>query len=322
VSLSKDVILKALDMVKSNHNKAEAQHQHALATTYKANPELEQINNSIIKIGSQLAMTALSDNTHKLEELKKQSNELTEIKQSILKQSGVCASPVFKCKKCNDTGYVDGKLCDCVQRIAKKLSYEQLCSQMPLKESTFSNFDISYYPNTANKNGLISQKLMFENFKICKEFANSFPSGKNLLFSGGVGLGKTHLSLAIANEVINRGYGVIYGSAQNLLTDACKESFDYHRGTEILDNLTSCDLLILDDLGTEFSTQATIAMVYNIINTRLLNRLSTIISTNLNVNPDEIEKIYTARVSSRIFGNYITGMFIGSDIRQIKVNKN
>ena len=319
MSLSKDIILKSLDMVKSNHNKAETQYQHDLATAYKANPELAQIDNSIIKIGSQLATTALSGNTNNLEELKKQSNELTGIKQSILKQSGVCNSPVFKCKKCNDTGYVDGKLCDCVQLIAKRLSYDQLCGQMPLKESTFSNFDLSYYPDTADKSGYISKREMTSNLKICKDFANSFPSGKNLMLCGGVGLGKTHLSLAIANEVINRGYGVIYGSAQNLLTDACKESFDYHRGTEILDSLISCDLLILDDLGTEFATQLTTSMVYNIINTRLLNGLSTILNTNFSIN--EIEKIYSARVSSRIIGNYTMRMFIGSDIRQIKVNR-
>lgn len=322
MSLSKDIILKALDMVKSDRSKAESQHQHDLAIAYKANPELEQLDNSIIKIGSKLAITALSGDMKKLNELQKQSSELTEIKQSILKHSGVSKSPVYKCKICNDTGYADGKLCDCVIKIAKKLSYEQLCSQMPLKESTFSTFDISYYPNIADKNGYIPQKVMTANLKICKEFANSFPSGKNLLLSGGCGLGKTHLSLAIANEVIKRGYGVIYGSAQNILADACKEAFDYSRGTEVLDDLTSCDLLILDDLGTEFTTQATTAMVYNIINTRLMSGLSTIINTNLGL--EEIEKVYSPRIYSRLIGNYVTGLFYGKDVRllkAIKINK-
>jgi len=316
VSLSKDVVLKALDMVKSDHNMAEAKHAHDLEVAYKDNAELEQIDNSIIKIGSQLAIIALSGNTQKLEELKKQSNELTGIKKSILKHSGIPATPVYKCKKCNDTGYVDGKLCDCVQKVAKRLSYEQLCSQMPLKESTFLNFDILYYSNTADITGDVPKEVMLGTLNACKDFAKSFPSGKNLLFMGACGLGKTHLSLAIANEVLNRGYGVIYGSAQNLLNDACKESFDYNSGTEILDNLTSCDLLILDDLGSEFSTQPTKAMVYNIINTRLMNGFSTIINTNLSLK--EIETIYSSRVSSRIMGNYTMRLFIGSDIRLIK----
>ena len=134
---------------------------------------------------------------------------------------------------------------------------------------------------------------------------------------GGTGLGKTHLSLAIANVVINRGYSVIYGTAQNILGDLQNENFGRidnlkYRENEILD----VDLLILDDLGTEFKSAYTVSCLYNIINTRLSAKLPTIISTNYSI--DEIESIYDQRTTSRIIGGYSTLILTGNDIRYIK----
>ena len=142
----------------------------------------------------------------------------------------------------------------------------------------------------------------------------------NLLMQGGTGLGKTHLSLAIAHEAIEKGYGVIYGSAQNMVTNLEKERFQKDNEQQDTNQLMlQCDLLIIDDLGTEFSTSFVTAAIYNIVNTRLMTHKPTIISTKLSMK--ELEERYTERFASRILGSYIPLFFRGKDIRQQKRRK-
>ena len=141
-----------------------------------------------------------------------------------------------------------------------------------------------------------------------------FPCGKNLLFSGQPGLGKTHLSLAIGGALIEKGFSVIYSPAQNIIDAILKERFSYTGSEDVITAVNTCDLLILDDLGTEISTAASVSVVYNLINTRILENKSTIISTNLD--PDGIEQRYDPRVLSRLIGHYTKRTFIGDDIRQ------
>ena len=186
---------------------------------------------------------------------------------------------------------------------------------MPIKNSTFDSFKLDYYSDEKNEQGISPKKQMAAALETCKNFAENFPSGANLLLTGGCGLGKTHLSLAIANKVLNKKYHVIYGSAQNLINEVSRETFDRSGSTVKIDSLTSCDLLVLDDLGTEFSTALSVSVVYNIINTRLLKGLSTIISTNLNIK--EISNTYNDRITSRIIGSYTICPVFGDDIRQI-----
>ena len=133
---------------------------------------------------------------------------------------------------------------------------------------------------------------------------------------GDAGLGKTHLSLAIVSAVSAKGFGVVYGSAQNLFSAAEKEHFSYGGETDAIDSLLNCDLLVIDDLGTEFYSPYTASLFYNIINSRLLSRRPTVINTNLSF--DELEKRYSARITSRFIGSYDMKKFIGNDIRQIK----
>ena len=155
--------------------------------------------------------------------------------------------------------------------------------------------------------------------KFCKKYADEFSGDSHsLLFQGGPGLGKTHLSLSIAQAVIDKGYGVIYVSAPNILSRLESERFgnNAERKGETEQFLNECDLLILDDLGTEFQTKYTSSAVYNIINTRLITNRPTIISTNLS--GKEIQELYGARMMSRIIGMLDRVEFIGNDIRQIK----
>ena len=136
---------------------------------------------------------------------------------------------------------------------------------------------------------------------------------------GETGLGKTHLSLAIVAAVSEKGYSVVYGPAGNLFTAAEREHFSYSGETEKLDSMLSCDLLVIDDLGTEFLSPFTSSLFYNIINSRILENKPTIISTNLSI--AEIEKRYSDRIASRFIGNYEVKRFLGEDIRQQKACK-
>ncbi len=222
--------------------------------------------------------------------------------------------PVYTCKKCSDTGFYNGKLCDCHIELLKNLSYEQLCKESPLKISTFDDFDLSYYKSDSD-----TYELMSRNFTFCQNYAQNFDaSSDSVLMFGRTGLGKTHLSLAVAGEVLGKGYGVVYGSVQNLFSAVEKEHFgrsDNPDGTTEK-MLLECDLLILDDLGAEFITNFTVATLNNIVTTRLLTSKPTIISTNLKIS--ELDEKYSKRITSRIIGEYRILTFKGKDIRQQK----
>lgn len=222
--------------------------------------------------------------------------------------------PSFSCKKCNDTGFYEGKLCDCHLELLKKFAAENICRNSSLKLATFDEFNLDYYKDTQEM-----YDIMNRNFEFCKIYAENFGlDSYSLMFTGATGLGKTHLSLSIAKTVLEKGYNVVYGTAQKLLSNIEREHFgrsqEFDGTTE--DMLTDCDLLILDDLGAEFSTSFTVAAVNNILNSRLLDSKPTIISTNLTLN--ELQNKYTERITSRIIGEYQILSFVGRDIRQQK----
>ncbi len=224
----------------------------------------------------------------------------------------------YHCRKCEDTGFVDGYFCECRKTLLNEIAKKELSAVSPSENCKFDNFDISFYPQNVDEQlGTSPRKRMSEIFEYCKNYADDFDlNSSSLFFHGATGLGKTHLSLAIANVVSEKGYNIIYDSAQNIFSSLEREKFGGigagKREKEILD----CDLLIIDDLGSEFSTQFTVAALYNIINSRINTSKPVIISTNFS--EKELEAKYTQRVTSRIIGNYVSILFIGKDIRQIK----
>ena len=221
----------------------------------------------------------------------------------------------YFCSKCNDKGFKDGFMCSCHKLLLKNIAYKKLCSQFPVDKCSFSNFDLAFYPDRGGD--ITPRKRMKAVFDYCKSYAEDFSNqSQSLLMLGNTGLGKTHLSLAIAGQVINRGYGVIYASVQNILNKLENEKFGRSSTSDTEKNLLECDLLILDDLGTEFSTQFTVSAIYNIINSRLLASKPTIISTNLTM--EQLEGVYTQRISSRILSEYTILQFDGTDVRQLK----
>lgn len=316
MGFSRAVYKEAFEIKKDKKNRATAQYEKVKAELYAANPRLTEIENRQRALGSAAAIAAMAGDENGVAQMRSEIDTLKAEKDKLL---GVVSLPSvqYECAVCKDSGYKpDGKICDCVEKIAREISYKALREEMPIDDSRFDDFDLKYYSD--EKIGTVSpKKRMTQVLKICREFALNFDKdGGNLLLLGGAGLGKTHLSLAIANEVLTGAHSVIYMSVQNMINKLSAETFSYSGSTDVSDSILDCDLLIIDDLGSEMSTSFSQASIYNIINTRIMRNKSTVISTNLNL--DEIERQYTARVSSRIIGNYTMLQFLGADIRQQK----
>lgn len=286
-------------------------------------PEYYVLKRKIASAGIGAAKIILSkkgDAKEELEKLKTNNLEMqNQVKKLLVKHNlpEDYLKPRYVCEKCGDSGYVDGYMCDCLKNLMRKMAFERLNSKTPLSLSTFESFSLDYYPNSSD-DGITPRQRMIKIFTLCKKYAENFNSNSgNLLFLGNTGLGKTHLSLAIANSVILKGYGVVYGSVQSFLRQIEREHFGRTSSSDdCLQNLLDCDLLILDDLGTEFSTQFTVSTIYDIINSRMLTNKPVIISTNLDLSG--LEQRYTERVVSRIVGNYRLLQFDGIDVRTQK----
>lgn len=270
-------------------------------------------------IDSAKAVLSGANAKEKLTELKNNNLALQKELESLLAAANLPSDYLdvkYSCQTCNDTGYVDGVMCACLKSLIKKITYENLNRLSPLSLSTFEAFDISLYPDENSNDGVNIRSHMEKILNFCKTYASHFSnSSENLFMQGATGLGKTHLSLAIAESLINRGHNVIYASTPNIISKLEKEHFNHSlQDEETEKHLIDCDLLILDDLGTEFQTSFSSATIYNIINSRIMYQKPTIISTNLSVK--EIQNAYSKRLVSRIMGNYKRLFFLGNDIRQ------
>lgn len=300
---------KALSIIENNKKLRNKEYEAALRKLHAEVPELSNIETRLSIIGAKAMKAAALNNQEELKSLEKESIALQEQKNEILNAAKIEA-PENSCSLCGDTGYNGTQLCECVKHKAKELVFKDLSIKSPIANQNFSTFSLDYYEGE-------DKETMAEILEFSKRYADNFTTkSESLLFLGEVGLGKTHLSLAIINAVIEKGYGAIYDSAQNLFSQIEKEHFSFSGNAEKLDAVLSCDLLVLDDLGTEFSSSFTVSTLYNIINTRINNQLPTIINTNYGL--AEIETAYTPRVLSRIMGNYKTKKFAGKDIRIIK----
>jgi len=298
--------------------------RHELACTKV--PALRALEQQIAQSG-QAIVNAIGaeqqDAAEYLQALEQQNMKAQSERIRLLELGGFPANflkPQYKCGECHDTGFVFGHRCNCFTNLLQGLAYEELNINTPLEHSRFDNFNLDFYaaaPDAAT--GVIPRKKMEHILSLCKQYAAEFDSrSESLLFTGATGLGKTHLSLAIAREVIGRGHTVIYGAAQNLLGRLEREHFARfgERSDDTERALLSCDLLIIDDLGAEFATSFTQSCIYNIVNTRLMAGRPVIINTNLN--PAQLNEKYGERITSRVIGNYSVMRFFGNDIRQTK----
>ncbi len=285
-----------------------------------ANPEYAHLRSERARAGADLAKRIFrgGSGSAEIEDIKRRNLDVQRRMAEYLSRDGLTEDyfePDYSCKACSDSGVLNGQLCTCMAKMMRQAAYERLNATTPLSLSTFDSFKLDYYSDVPDENGRIPRKEMGRLLERSKQYAESFSAqSPSLLFQGGVGLGKTHLSLAIAGEVIEQGFDVVYGSAHSLFTKLEREKFGKDDEREdTLGCLNECDLLIIDDLGAEFTTTFTTSIFYDIINTRLLSSRPTIISTNMNF--DGMTQKYSERIVSRITGSYLRFMFIGSDLR-------
>ena len=225
-------------------------------------------------------------------------------------------TPAYRCPLCEDTGMRGGIPCSCVAETARRLRREEINAASPLGLCQFASFEVARYSNTVEPElGISPREYMGKLLNYCQTYAARFSQNSpNLLFMGHTGLGKTHLALAIADAVLEGGHDVLYTSAAALAAQLGREHFDYSTKDEWLAACQEADLLILDDLGTEYITPLTISVLYELINTRMLTHRPTIYTTNITDQTVFMAR-YTEKVASRMLGGCKMFKFFGADQR-------
>ncbi len=263
------------------------------------------------------------DPTEAIDAIHRRNRSLQEELRYLLEENGYDANALEDtpmCPICRDSGYVGEKMCTCLAEFCRSEQKKELTSLLS-SNATFDDFTLDYYPTAVNPvTGLSPREQMEINYEFCVEYARHFRPGpdRNLLFNGAPGLGKTFLSACIAREVVDRSYSVVYDTAIHVFS--CMEKQKFGGGTEedvrMAERILACDLLILDDLGTEMSTAFIPSALYTIINSRILSEKPTIISTNYTI--AQLSQRYTPQIASRLEGEYRLLPFAGSDIRKLK----
>ncbi len=298
-----------------------------LADTHRAEvhlalPEVAALDRELQLTGLAIMNAAIEggDVDAKIAEMRERNSELRRRRAAMLIAGGFTADYTdvkYECPACGDTGYIDCTMCGCMRQKIIEASFEASGVANLLREQRFDNFDLRYYEDDP-----MAHRRMGQIFNRMKQFAESFESGRSesLVLFGGTGLGKTHLSSAVAGCVLGKGHDVCYVSAVSLLSDFEMQRFGNSSGGETgIDTARyyDCDLLIIDDLGTEVSNQFTTSVLYNLINTRVNRHLSTVISTNLS--QEDFRRRYWDRITSRVLGEYTVLPFLGKDIRAQKL---
>lgn len=308
-----DQILHQYEM-KQLHNRREAERK--LAYVYDHIPGYRDLDDSVAALSVAQGKKLLSGDEDAMEDLRDILAELSGRKAQLLEDAGLPADylePVYECPDCKDTGYIDGQKCHCFKQAMITLLYEQSNIQEMLRTENFHSLSYEYYEG--------EDLSRFKNaVKTCQNFIKNFNSDyHNLFFYGTVGTGKSFLSGCVAKELIESGHSVIYFSATGLFDLLSKNSFDYKNRDELRDayaDLYQCDLLIIDDLGTELTNQFVTSQLFALLNERHMGKKATIISTNLSL--EELRNRYSDRIFSRITSNYEICKLSGQDIRMYK----
>lgn len=324
MAYNREIYAKASSEIKRRRHEAEIDRKLRHDEVCLKIPEILEIEREMARTGAEAVKAiGLGSNADEyIEKISRTNLDAQAMRSKLLTDNGYPADYLdirYTCPKCEDTGYIGQNYCDCYHELVRKYAFEKISGATPMKLSSFDDFRLDYYPSRLDaESGVVPMEHMRNIRDFCVEYAKDFSlKSGNLLMYGRTGLGKTHLSLAIAAEVTKKGYSVIYDSAQNILTRIEKEHFGRSDSSDdTLSEVCTCDLLILDDLGSEFQTNFTLSAIYTIINNRLLASVPTIISTNLENR--KLEEKYGERIASRIMGSYVNLGFCGNDIRQMK----
>lgn len=296
---------------------------------YEKIPALKEMDDEIITNSVEAAKLSIMGDDSALLRLKDTNEELSKCKKELLVSNGYPAdylSPIYSCKDCKDTGYVNNEKCHCFKQAIVNMLFSQDTVKEIIKDENFSNFNFNYYSKDIvnDLTGLTPYENIIRVVSQCKRYIENFSHDyQNLLIYGNAGVGKTFLANSIANELIQQAVTVIYLTSYQLFEILQKNKFQrsneqYNKQDNQVteDFIYECDLLIIDDLGTEFNNSFVTSQLYNCINERHLKKKSTIISTNLS--PEELLATYSERISSRLIGNYTLLNIYGDDIRFTK----
>ncbi len=327
MNINQKIYKQVMLMYENDKNTAKKIKKKRTEEIYNKIPEIKELDDEISSLSikvSRLIMQKVDNKDKILEDLKEENKTLKQEKRRLLVENGFSPAyldDLYYCTICKDTGFLDTKKCKCFeQRIIKKY-YELFNMTDVLQTENFDTFDIRYYSTEVNKKHNVSPRENIENIHLnALKFVENFDfDKKNLLLTGNTGLGKTFLCNCIAKELLDKGNTVLYLTAPKLFKLIESYRFDKdmtHSQKETISLITDVDLLIIDDLGTEFLTILTQSETFNFINSRILENKSTIISTNFNMK--ELEERYSDRIISRIIGHYEIYNFFGEDIRYKK----
>lgn len=290
------------------------------AQAYRRAPRLKEIDTAIAETSIQQAKKLFDGDNTALSDLKKLLADYRIERRQLLTQLGLppdYLAPVYTCLDCKDTGYINGKQCHCFKQAVIDTVYAQSNLRTILEHENFTEFSLSYYSkDTRNPaTGLSAYETALRALEECRHFIDTFEQKpNNLFFYGDTGVGKTFLSNCAAKELLDKGYSVIYFTAFQLFDILSKGVFDKDADAIAAhQNIFDCDLLIIDDLGTELTNAFTTSQLFLCVNERILRQKSTIISTNLNMG--QLADIYSERTLSRISSNYTVLKLFGDDIR-------
>lgn len=316
---SAEVVRLARKRLESAKADKESLYRERLQEAYAQQPSLREIDRELAQVAAKALRAALTKDAPQVTEQAKQESLALQAERKTIVDT--CFAPGYLddspvCSLCGGSGYIGTRMCDCLKALCRQEQAKQI-TLLASERERFENFRLDYYPDTVDaRYGVSPRRVMERTYAICKDFAGKF-SGGNLLFVGGTGLGKTFLSACIAREVAQQGYSVCYEPASRLFSKLEKNQFNPDEDSqEMASRLYDCDLLIVDDLGTELPGGFTTAALYGLLNERLLSGKSMVISTNLNI--DELTARYSPQVASRLQGSFQRLTFVGEDIRVAK----
>lgn len=301
---------------------------------YTVVPEIENIDNEIASLAITSASRVVRGTLtveQAFEQMESRRDELNALRKKLLFNSGINEyQPLpYKCSLCKDTGRVNDEYCTCYKQKMRKYMIESAkhisSFSCDIENDSFANLSTKYYSKSVIPQlGISAFDYMKGIIAKCRDYCMDFgPKSDNLFFSGEPGRGKTYMANCIANELLSKGYSVIYQTSYRLfqfLEDYKFGKLDRESHEKTIKAIYDCDMLIIDDLGTEYITAYTCAVFFDVINSRLLNNKKTLISTNLSMG--DMAKNYTERIASRIKGEFNAMLFIGKDIRVEKRNEN
>ena len=317
---SAEVLQRARARLAAAKADRESENQQHLTEAYERVPRLQEIDRQLrmtMAMAAQAAFVNGGDAMQAMEAVKQKNLSLQQERQQLahlyFEEGFLDDSPI--CDHCGGSGYVGATMCECLQELCRQEQKKEL-TLLNVGRETFDQFRLDYYPERVDpKLGVSIRSVMEKTFQTCRKYAHTFTEKSgNLLFSGDTGLGKTFLSACIARTVADRGYSVVYESAGHLFAKLERAKFENDEtAREETKKYTACDLLIIDDLGTEMGGQFVSAALYTLINDRLLAGKPMIVSTNLN--SDDLSRRYSSQIASRLRGSFIRVAFLGEDIR-------